>query len=108
DRDKGKRFPMGEIAGRSADFSIATSDNPRSEEPEAILAEVERGLIASGSKHFRKIADRREAIETAIRMADSDWVGVIAGTGHETTQVIGDRELPFDDRLVAQELAARR
>jgi len=107
DRDRGKRFPMGEIAGRLADLPIATSDNPRSEDPEAILSEVERGLRASGSTTFRRITDRREAIREAIEIADPDGVVVIAGKGHETTQVIGDRELPFDDRVVAKELAGK-
>ena len=65
DRDKGKRFPMGLIAGRMADIPIATSDNPRSEDPDAILAEVEKGLAASGATKYLKIADRREAIRTA-------------------------------------------
>jgi UDP-N-acetylmuramoyl-L-alanyl-D-glutamate--2,6-diaminopimelate ligase len=107
DRDKGKRFPMGRVAGRLADIPIATSDNPRSEDPEAILGEVERGLAASGATKYLKIADRREAIRTAIGLANSGVVVVIAGKGHETTQVIGDRALPFDDRLVAAELARR-
>ncbi len=108
DRDRGKRFPMGEIAGRLADIAIATSDNPRSEDPDAILAEVERGLRASGATKYLKIADRREAIGKALELAHSGTVVVIAGKGHETTQVIGDREVPFDDRRVAAELAARR
>ncbi len=107
DRDKGKRFPMGLVAGRMADIPIATSDNPRSEDPEAILAEVERGLAASGATKYLKIADRREAIRTAIGLANSGVVVVIAGKGHETTQVIGGQVLPFDDRLVAAELARR-
>jgi UDP-N-acetylmuramoyl-L-alanyl-D-glutamate--2,6-diaminopimelate ligase len=107
DRDKGKRFPMGFAAGRMADIPIATSDNPRSEDPEAILAEVERGLEASGATKYLKIADRREAIRTAIELANPGVVVVIAGKGHETTQVIGDRALPFDDRLVAAELVRR-
>jgi UDP-N-acetylmuramoyl-L-alanyl-D-glutamate--2,6-diaminopimelate ligase len=105
DRDRGKRFPMGQIAGRMADVAIATSDNPRSEDPEAILAEVERGLLASGARTYVKLADRREAIRAAIGLAGPDAVVVIAGKGHETTQVIGARILPFDDRLVAAELA---
>ncbi len=107
DRDKGKRFPMGFAAGRMADIPIATSDNPRSEDPEAILAEVERGLVASGATKYLKIADRREAIRTAMELANPGVVVVIAGKGHETTQVIGDRALPFDDRLVAAELVRR-
>jgi UDP-N-acetylmuramoyl-L-alanyl-D-glutamate--2,6-diaminopimelate ligase len=107
DRDKGKRFPMGFAAGRMADIPIATSDNPRSEDPEAILMEVERGLAASGATKYLKIIDRREAIRTAIDLANPGVVVVIAGKGHETTQVIGDQVLPFDDRLVAAELARR-
>jgi UDP-N-acetylmuramoyl-L-alanyl-D-glutamate--2,6-diaminopimelate ligase len=105
DRDRGKRRPMGEIAGRLADVAIATSDNPRSEDPEAILREVEAGLAASGAKGFFAIVDRREAIRKAIALADSRMVVVIAGKGHETTQVIGATVIPFDDRKVAAELA---
>ena len=105
DRDKGKRFPMGSIAGRMADIAIATSDNPRSEDPEAILAEVEKGLIASGATKYLKIADRREAIRAAVGLANPGVVVIVAGKGHETTQVIGGREIPFDDRVVAAELA---
>jgi UDP-N-acetylmuramoyl-L-alanyl-D-glutamate--2,6-diaminopimelate ligase len=107
DRDRSKREPMGAIAGKLADIAIATSDNPRSEDPEAILTEIERGLMASGATNYRKIADRGEAIRAAIGLADAETVVVIAGKGHETTQVIGDREIPFDDREVAA-MAARR
>ena len=107
DRDKGKRAPMGRAAGRLADIAIATSDNPRSEDPEAILAEIEKGLVESGATKYLKIADRREAIRAAIGLANPGVVVVIAGKGHETTQVIGDRVLPFDDRIVAAELARR-
>jgi UDP-N-acetylmuramoyl-L-alanyl-D-glutamate--2,6-diaminopimelate ligase len=98
---------MGRAAGKLADIAIATSDNPRSEDPEAILAEVEKGLIESGATKSLKIADRREAIRAAIGLANPGVGVVIAGKGHETTQVIGDRVLPFDDRLVAAELARR-
>ena len=107
DRDRAKRFPMGRIAGRLADLPILTSDNPRSEDPESILDEVERGVVASGAERFLRVADRREAIAAAIAVADARTVVVIAGKGHETTQVIGDRELPFDDRRVAAELLGR-
>ncbi|HKA37968.1 MAG TPA: UDP-N-acetylmuramoyl-L-alanyl-D-glutamate--2,6-diaminopimelate ligase [Thermoanaerobaculia bacterium] len=107
DRDRGKRVPMGRAAGKLADIAIATSDNPRSEDPEAILAEVENGLVESGATKYLKIADRREAIRAAIGLANPGVVVVIAGKGHETTQVIGERVLPFDDRLVAAELARR-
>ena len=108
DRDRGKRAPMGRIAGELADIAIATSDNPRSESPEAILAEIEEGLIASGATKYLKIVDRREAIRRSIELANPGTVVVIAGKGHETTQVIGARELPFDDRAVAAETIGKR
>ncbi len=107
DRDRGKRAPMGEIAGRLADIAIATSDNPRTEDPAAILLEVEAGLVASGATKYLKIADRREAIRRAVELANSGTVLVIAGKGHETTQVLGTASVPFDDRKVAAELAGR-
>jgi UDP-N-acetylmuramoyl-L-alanyl-D-glutamate--2,6-diaminopimelate ligase len=107
DRDRGKRAPMGEIAGRMSDIPIATSDNPRSEDPEAILSEIEKGLVASGATKYLKVADRREAVRTAIGLANSGVVVVSAGKGHETTQVIGKEVLPFDDRAVAAEFARR-
>jgi UDP-N-acetylmuramoyl-L-alanyl-D-glutamate--2,6-diaminopimelate ligase len=108
DRDRGKRAPMGKVAGSLSDIAIATSDNPRSEDPEAILAEVEVGLAASGATKYLKVADRREAIRTAIDLANPGTVVVIAGKGHERVQVIGDRSIPFDDRDVAAEYASRR
>jgi UDP-N-acetylmuramoyl-L-alanyl-D-glutamate--2,6-diaminopimelate ligase len=108
DRDRGKRAPMGKLAGRLADIPIVTSDNPRSENPEAILSEIEAGLVASGATKYLKIVDRREAIRRAIELANPGTVVVIAGKGHETTQVIGKREDPFDDRTVAAEFAAGR
>ena len=108
DRDRGKRAPMGRIAGSLSDIAIATSDNPRSEDPEAILAEVERGLVLSGATNYRKVPDRREAIRTAIDLANPGTVVVIAGKGHERVQIIGDRQIPFDDREVAAEYASRR
>lgn len=107
DRDRGKRAPMGEIAGRRADIAIATSDNPRTEDPEAILREVEAGLVASGATKYLKLVDRREAIRRAIELANPSTVVVIAGKGHETTQVVGSQEFPFDDRKVAAEFAGR-
>jgi UDP-N-acetylmuramoyl-L-alanyl-D-glutamate--2,6-diaminopimelate ligase len=108
DRDRGKREPMGRIAGSLADIAIATSDNPRWEDPEAILAEVEKGLAASRATKYLKMADRREAIRTAIDLANPGTVVVIAGKGHERVQVIGDRAIPFDDREVAAEYVSRR
>lgn len=107
DRDRGKRAPMGQIAGRLADIAIATSDNPRSENPDAILREVEAGLIASGATKYLKIADRREAIRAGVELANPGTVLVLAGKGHETTQSIGGTDFPFDDRKVAAELAGK-
>jgi UDP-N-acetylmuramoyl-L-alanyl-D-glutamate--2,6-diaminopimelate ligase len=105
DRDRGKRGPMGEIAGRMADVAVATSDNPRSERPEAILEEIAVGLRAAGATQGLLIPDRREAIRRAIALADLGSVVVIAGKGHESVQVIGDEEIPFDDRKLAAEFA---
>ena len=102
-----KRAPMGEIAGRLADIVIATSDNPRSENPDAILREVEVGLKASGSTKYLLVADRRDAIRQAIELANPGTVVVIAGKGHETVQVIGSVELASDDRMLAAEFAGR-
>jgi UDP-N-acetylmuramoyl-L-alanyl-D-glutamate--2,6-diaminopimelate ligase len=104
DRDKGKRPQMGEIAARLADRVIVTSDNPRGEKPQAIIDEIVRGI--SGS-NFETIADRRAAIQTAIDRASDDQVIVIAGKGHETYQVVGDRILHFDDKEEA-ELALKK
>ena len=99
DRDKGKRPQMGEIAARLADLAIITSDNPRSENPETILDEIEKGM---GSARHERIADRRAAIARAIEKASDDDVIVIAGKGHESYQVVGDQVIHFDDREEAQ------
>src|SRR6476646_7686305 len=101
DRDRGKREPMGRAAAELSDIPIATSDNPRGEDPAEILKEVERGLVAGGASKYLKLVDRDEAIARAIELANSRSVVVIAGKGHETTQVIAGRELPFDDRRAA-------
>ena len=95
DRDKGKRPLMGEIAARLADEVVLTSDNPRSENPEKILDDIERGV---GAVPHKRIADRRTAIEQSILGASDDDVIVIAGKGHEAYQVIGERVVHFDDR----------
>ena len=103
DRDRTKRPLMGEVAGRYSDLTVATSDNPRGEDPEAILQEIEPGLKASGGAYVL-IPDRRAAIRHALYGAGPGDVVVIAGKGHETTQVIGPQVFPFDDRAVAREL----
>jgi UDP-N-acetylmuramoyl-L-alanyl-D-glutamate--2,6-diaminopimelate ligase len=105
DKDRGKRPQMGEVAVRLADVVILTSDNPRSEDPAAIIDEVRAG--AAGSAYVLAEPDRRAAIELALSRASAGDVVVIAGKGHETTQTIGDRVLPFDDRAVVREVLAR-
>jgi UDP-N-acetylmuramoyl-L-alanyl-D-glutamate--2,6-diaminopimelate ligase len=109
DRDTTKRPLMGAVAARLSDIVIVTSDNPRSEPPEAIMAEIQRGMNGHRSgKERHAIVDRREAIACALDLAEAGDVVVIAGKGHETHQVIRDRKLPFDDREVARELLAVR
>jgi UDP-N-acetylmuramoyl-L-alanyl-D-glutamate--2,6-diaminopimelate ligase len=97
DRDAGKRPLMGKVAGELADLVIATSDNPRGEDPLAILAAVEDGLRASGNPSYRLIPDRRAAIRAAIAAAEPGWAVLVAGKGHERVQVVGDEKLPFSD-----------
>jgi UDP-N-acetylmuramoyl-L-alanyl-D-glutamate--2,6-diaminopimelate ligase len=99
DRDRGKRPQMGEIASRLADHVVVTSDNPRSEDPQAIIDEITKGVTATS---FIAIRDRREAIARTIAEAGEEDVIVIAGKGHETYQVLGDRVVHFDDREEAE------
>jgi len=108
DRDRGKRPIMGEAAARLADVVVMTSDNPRSEDPLAILAEVEVGVgrAGAGAAEHVTIGDRREAIAEALRRARPRDLVVLAGKGHETYQVLRDRTIPFDDRLVARDALA--
>ncbi len=102
-RDRQKRPIMGELAARLADLAIATSDNPRGENPDAIINDVIEGV----SEHYRArviaLADRRGAIRRALEVAQPDDVVVIAGKGHEATQDLGAETIKFDDRLVAIE-----
>jgi UDP-N-acetylmuramoyl-L-alanyl-D-glutamate--2,6-diaminopimelate ligase len=102
DRDRGKRPLMGEAATRLADLTILTSDNPRSEDPHAIVAEIEPGARAGGGP-FTIEVDRREAIRAAIGAAAPGDIVIIAGKGHETGQEFADHVVPFDDRIVARE-----
>lgn len=104
DRDRTKRPQMGRIAAQYSDFSIVTSDNPRSEEPEAIINDILPGMNEIENAHFAKIVDRRDAIEHAIRMARKGDLVIIAGKGHETYQLVKDQVLHFDDREVAREI----
>jgi UDP-N-acetylmuramoyl-L-alanyl-D-glutamate--2,6-diaminopimelate ligase len=102
DRDRAKRFPMGAAATEGADLTVITTDNPRSEDPLAIIAEVERGAAGGGGR-FEVEPNRRRAIRLALEEARAGDVVVIAGKGHEPTQTFADRTVPFDDRVVARE-----
>jgi UDP-N-acetylmuramoyl-L-alanyl-D-glutamate--2,6-diaminopimelate ligase len=101
DRDQGKRPEMGAVATRLSDVVIVTDDNPRSEDPAVI-----RSAIMAAAPGATEVGGRREAIAEAIRIAKAGDIVLVAGKGHETGQIIGDRVLPFDDALVARECAA--
>jgi UDP-N-acetylmuramoyl-L-alanyl-D-glutamate--2,6-diaminopimelate ligase len=101
DRDRGKRAEMGAVATRLSEVVIVTDDNPRSEDPASI-----RSAIMGGAPGASEVPGRREAIAEAIRSAREGDIVLVAGKGHETGQIIGDKVLPFDDALVARECAA--
>ena len=103
DRDRGKRSEMGAIAVQKADFAILTSDNPRTENPNAILDDVERGMTTGTHE---RIEDRRAAIARALEVATPRDVIVLAGKGHETYQIRGTTKLPFDERVIVNELSS--
>ncbi len=106
DRDRGKRAPMGEVCARLADIAILTSDNPRTEDPERILDDVEAGMTGvKGKPHHREV-DRRRAIAHALGLARPGDTILLAGKGHETYQVVGTEKQPFDERVVVRELGA--
>jgi UDP-N-acetylmuramoyl-L-alanyl-D-glutamate--2,6-diaminopimelate ligase len=106
DRDPGKRPAMGAIAEEFADIVILTSDNPRTEDPERILDDIERGM---NQRTHERIEDRRAAIERAIDLAERGRdVVLLAGKGHETYQIRGTHKLPFDERDIVNELVAAR
>ena len=107
DRDRTKRPVMGEIAALMSDVVIVTSDNPRTENPLAILEEIEVGLRKT-SRPYVKLADRREAIFAAINAAEAGDLVVIAGKGHETYQILGTEKIDFDDSEVAREAMQQR
>ncbi len=103
DRDRAKRPIMGRIAGEASDLAWVTNDNPRGEDPAAIAA----AIVAGSPRPLTVVLDRREAIAAAIAAAAARDILLIAGKGHETTQTIGTRVLPFDDRAVAADLLSR-
>ncbi|WP_019120704.1 UDP-N-acetylmuramoyl-L-alanyl-D-glutamate--2,6-diaminopimelate ligase [Brevibacillus massiliensis] len=106
DRDRGKRPIMAQIATKYADLTVLTSDNPRSEDPEAIIADMVAGLASVPASRYLSLPDRREAIAYAVGRAGADDVILIAGKGHETYQIIKGQVLPFDDREAAREAIA--
>lgn len=105
DRDKTKRPEMGQIAAKNSDLVIFTSDNPRSEDPEEILREIEAGVEPQYYNRTLKITDRKEAIKTAYKMAESGDIILIAGKGHETYQEVKGVRHHFDDREIAREIS---
>ncbi len=108
DRDREKRPAMGAAASRLADLVVVTSDNPRSEDPDAIIAAIVGGVAPADRDRVAVVPDRAEAIGHAIALAVPGDMVVVAGKGHETTQTIADHVLPFDDREVARAALIRR
>ena len=106
DRDRTKRPKMGQAAGEGSDFVVATSDNPRSEDPAAILAEIEPGLQSSGVQYTVEV-DRAAAVRQALEAAAPGDVVLIAGKGHEKEQILAGRTIPFDDAEVALSMLAQ-
>ena len=103
DRDRGKRAEMGKAAEAGADVVIITNDNPRTEDPEQILDDIEKGM--SPGRH-RRITRRKSAIESALKEAREGDVVLLAGKGHETYQIVGTAKLPFDEKVIVRELLA--
>ena len=107
DRDSGKRPIMGETSGRIADFTIITSDNPRTEEPEKIVKQIEEGMKKTKGKYI-VIVDRKEAIKYAIDMANKRDIILLAGKGHEPYQEINGKKYDFDERVIVNELCNQK
>jgi UDP-N-acetylmuramoyl-L-alanyl-D-glutamate--2,6-diaminopimelate ligase len=116
DRDRTKRPLMGEVAGKYSDLVVLTSDNPRTEDPLAIIEEVEKGFQSllleewhrdeveawRSKKGYLKVPDRKEAIRMAIHLARPEDTVLIAGKGHEDYQILGRKKVAFDDRIEAR------
>ena len=103
DRDKTKRPLMGETSGRIADFTIITTDNPRTEKPEDIISEIEEGTKKTKGK-YKVIVDRTEAIKEAITMMNKRDIVVLAGKGHEKYQEINNKKIDYDERVIVKEI----
>lgn len=94
---------MGEVSGRLADYTIITSDNPRTEEPEKIISDIEEG-IKKTKGNYECLTNRREAIKQALRRANTKDIVILAGKGHETYQEINKEKNPFDERKIVREV----
>lgn len=105
DRDRAKRRVMGQVASQEADLTIISTDNPRTEDPERILDEIEQGL---GEAAHLRISDRREAIERALDLARPGDTLLLAGKGHETYQIYGNEKVPFDEAAIVRDALAAR
>ena len=103
DRDSGKRPIMGEISGKIADYTIVTSDNPRTEDPQKIVNQIEEGIKKTKGK-YEVVVDRVEAIEHAIKMANKRDIIILAGKGHEPYQEINGVKYPFDERFIVRDI----
>jgi UDP-N-acetylmuramoyl-L-alanyl-D-glutamate--2,6-diaminopimelate ligase len=103
DRDRAKRPMMGAISGRIADYTVITSDNPRTEDPESIIRDIEEGMKTTGGI-YTSVCDRREAIKHAVTGAKPGDVVILAGKGHETYQVFADKTIHFDEREVVRDI----
>lgn len=103
DRDSGKRPIMGEISGRIADFTFITSDNPRTEDPQKIVEQIEEGIKKTKGK-YKVVVDRTEAIKEAIQMATKRDIIILAGKGHEPYQEINGEKYPYDERIIVNEI----
>lgn len=107
DRDREKRPKMGEVAGRLADYTIVTTDNPRTEKPEEIIEDIEKGISKTKGK-YEIVVDRREAISKAIKMMGKRDLVILAGKGHETYQEINGEKFPFDEREIVKEILGEK
>ena len=106
DRDSGKRPIMGEISGKIADYTIITSDNPRTEDPQKIVDQIEEGIKKTKGK-YEVVVDRVEAIEHAIKMANKRDIIILAGKGHEPYQEINGVKHPFDERIIVRDIVEK-
>jgi UDP-N-acetylmuramoyl-L-alanyl-D-glutamate--2,6-diaminopimelate ligase len=111
DRDRGKRSKMGQVAVKNSDLVFVTSDNPRTEDPQAILCDIEKGIEVLPPEErcpYQTISDRAEAIQSAIQAATSGDLVLIAGKGHEDYQILGTQKVHFDDREEARKAICQR